>query len=298
MNEPFFTVIIPTYNRADRIGNAITSVLKQLFADFELIIVDDGSTDNTESVVKGYADARVKYSRKSNEERAAARNAGVKASVGRYVTFLDSDDLLYPQHLTLALEEIKSLNEPEVYHQGYEVVDEKGRPLSKQNITKRTINDLLFTRGNVMSCIGVFVRRDVADGNRFDENRQLSGVEDWELWIRLAAQYPIHHSDNITSALVQHAGRSVHGIPADNLKSRVEKLLEIACGNTMVIKKFGNLMPQLHAVANSYISLHLSEPPRHKKEAIRYLFRAVAFSPVTLFQRRTLAILRNVLLAR
>lgn len=296
MSEPFFSVIIPTYNRADRIGRTIDTVLNQVFADFELVIVNDGSTDNTEGVVKGYADNRIKYLRKSNEERAAARNAGVGTSVGKYVTFLDSDDILYSNHLSLVRDKIQSLEEPAVYHQGYEVVDDEGKRVSSQKANRRTINDLLFTRGNVMSCIGVFIRRDVAIMNRFNEDRQLSGVEDWELWLRLAAQYSIYHDDEVTSALVQHASRSVSSIPADQLKIRIDKLLEAVRGNASIMGKFGNRIQILEAVANSYISLHLSGSRGHRAEALGYLFKAAAYSPVSLFQRRTLAILRNVLL--
>ena len=100
MAAPAVSVIIPTYNRAPLIPQAIDSVLQQTFADFEIIVVDDGSTDDTESVVKTYGD-RVRYVRTPNGGIGHARNVGMKHARGRYFTFLDSDDLLYPYALEL-----------------------------------------------------------------------------------------------------------------------------------------------------------------------------------------------------
>ncbi|MBD3660935.1 MAG: glycosyltransferase family 2 protein, partial [Arenibacter algicola] len=102
MSSPFFSVIISTYNRASFIGRTIASVLKQDFEDFELIIVDDGSTDNTKEVVVGIEDKRIRYYKKDNAERGAARNFGAKKASGEYLNFLDSDDLLYDDHLSTA----------------------------------------------------------------------------------------------------------------------------------------------------------------------------------------------------
>src|SRR5688572_21324050 len=111
---PFFSIIIPTYNRADRIAATIHSILAQTFRDFEILIVDDGSTDNTKQVVYGFTDNRIKYHRKKNEERGAARNAGISMSEGEYITFIDSDDIFYEDHLTVAKQFIDQHAEPEV----------------------------------------------------------------------------------------------------------------------------------------------------------------------------------------
>lgn len=104
MNSPFFSVIIPTYNRSYCIKRAVDSVLNQTFGDFELLIIDDFSTDNTEILLSQYTDVRLKYFRlDKNKGNAAARNKGIKEASGNYVTFLDSDD-------TYDLNFLKSLN--------------------------------------------------------------------------------------------------------------------------------------------------------------------------------------------
>jgi len=96
---PFFSVVIPTCNRASVIGRAIGSVLSQTCQDFELIIVDDGSMDGTASAVAAFADPRIRYLWQENRGGGAARNAGIDMATGRFVAPLDSDDEFLPQHL-------------------------------------------------------------------------------------------------------------------------------------------------------------------------------------------------------
>src|SRR5688572_11938068 len=97
--NPFFSVILPTYNRAHLISKAIESMLAQSYQSWELIIVDDGSTDNTKEVISGFSDARINYIYQKNSERSAARNNGIAHSRGRYICFLDSDDYFMTNHL-------------------------------------------------------------------------------------------------------------------------------------------------------------------------------------------------------
>jgi glycosyltransferase involved in cell wall biosynthesis len=93
--EIAFSIIIPTYNRAEIIGKTIESALGQTFQNFEIIVVDDGGTDNTEEVIQAFYSPKLSYYKKENAERAAARNFGAARGKGNYVTFLDSDDILF-----------------------------------------------------------------------------------------------------------------------------------------------------------------------------------------------------------
>ena len=99
MQAPFFSVIIPTYNRAHLIAATIQAVLAQTFNNWELIIVDDGSTDATAEEVAKFTDARIKYIYQTNQERSAARNTGIANATGKFICFLDSDDTWYAVHL-------------------------------------------------------------------------------------------------------------------------------------------------------------------------------------------------------
>lgn len=109
---PKASVIITTYNRAHLVGDAIDSVLKQTFIDFELIVVDDGSADNTEQVVGSYIDPRLKYIKQPNQGLPAARNTGIQAATGEYISFLDDDDIILPEKLALQVATLDS--DPEI----------------------------------------------------------------------------------------------------------------------------------------------------------------------------------------
>lgn len=108
---PLFSVIIPTYNRKDRVINAIESVLAQSFQDFELIVVDDGSTDSTHEIVEKIEDPRLRYIYQVNKGAPVARNTGISAAQGAYVSFLDSDDIFLPNKLERIAEEIQKFPE-------------------------------------------------------------------------------------------------------------------------------------------------------------------------------------------
>ena len=108
---PFFSIILPTYNRAYLLPKAIESVLSQTFVDWELIIVDDGSTDNTKELIEAYSNERIRYIYQINQERSAARNKGIENATGEYICFLDSDDYFLPEKLETIFSFIQQKNE-------------------------------------------------------------------------------------------------------------------------------------------------------------------------------------------
>lgn len=101
--EPLFSVVIPAYNRSGVVGNAIESVINQECDDFELIVIDDGSTDDTKEAVLKFRDERVRYIYQKNKGGAEARNNGIDKAAGKYIAFLDSDDIFRKSHLANAL---------------------------------------------------------------------------------------------------------------------------------------------------------------------------------------------------
>jgi len=113
--SPFFSIIIPTYNRAHTIRRPIDSIIAQTFTDLELVIVDDGSTDDTKSIVDSYRDARIRYVWQENQERSVARNHGIKLAKGEWICFQDSDDEYSPVHLQVLYDGIKK-------HPDYKIV--------------------------------------------------------------------------------------------------------------------------------------------------------------------------------
>ena len=281
---PMFSVVIPTYNRAAFVSRAVMSVLEQNLSGFEVIVVDDGSTDDTAEVIGRIDDPRVIYLQKGNEERAAARNAGARIARGRYVTFLDSDDQVYPDHLQTALEVTATLDHPAIFHLGYEVVNDAESTSRQIDFLPCEANDLLLT-GNYLSCNGVFLRKDVADEFPFNTDRELSATEDYELWLRLASRFQIYCDNRITSAIYQHAARSVVQTDRRKLEKRIELLERYVLGDERFVERFKGRIPEFQASNRLYIALHLALGKSDRVGGIAYLAKALGYSPLALHQR-------------
>jgi glycosyltransferase involved in cell wall biosynthesis len=119
---PFFSVVTCTYNRAGLISRALDSLLAQSWEDWECIIVDDDSTDNTREVVKPYLGARIRYIHHTHRGCALSKNAGLEAARGRYITFLDSDDEYLPSHLAIRQQVLEAAPETDLLYSDVKVI--------------------------------------------------------------------------------------------------------------------------------------------------------------------------------
>lgn len=185
---PLVSVVIPTFNRGPLLDEAIRSVLAQTFGDFELIVVDDGSTDDTAQRVQAYADPRVRYVHQRNAGLAAARNAGIRTATGAYVAFLDDDDTWHADKLRRQVEVLAARPEIAAVHTGFRWVDTGGAPLDleyRRPPSRGSLyQDLMFA--NVISGSGssVLVRASCfGRAGVFDP--ALRAREDQDLWRRL-----------------------------------------------------------------------------------------------------------------
>ncbi|MDQ3048360.1 MAG: glycosyltransferase [Bacteroidota bacterium] len=270
----------------------ITSVLNQTYPSFELIIVDDGSTDDTSVVVQSFSDQRIQYIKKSNEERGAARNAGIKAAAGDYVTFLDSDDLFYPNHLETAFLELSKVNH-ELFHIRYEILDTGGKTIKQMEFLDDSANKKLI-EGNFMSCQGVFVRRDIAGKNLFNTQRELSGLEDWELWLRLAVKYKIKFHNSITSAIINHEQRSVLNADKEMLIEKTTLFMKLVLSNSEIVNYYSSQLSKFKSSCYSYIALHIALTKKDRSAAVRFLIKSFSDSPTVIFKRRFYATLKHL----
>lgn len=292
---PFFSIIIPTYNRAQLITGSINSAIAQDYPNFEIIVVDDGSTDNTEEVVRAINNPKVIYHKKINEERAAARNAGARMAKGDYVTFFDSDDYLYPFHLAEAAKLVEKHHNPEMLYLPYNVKDDKGKIIKELPVSPGTDLNQKLIFGNYLSCNGVFVRRDIILLHPFDTTRAMSASEDYNLWLRLAARYKIYYSNVITSSLINHDSRSVFLIKKDSLIQRISLLIE-TCNNDPIIKKvYAKDLDTFTAKCYLYISLHLAMA-KYKKDSIHFLIKGIKTHPLSIFDERMYGIIKCLLI--
>lgn len=292
-SEVFFSIVVPTYNRASFIVETIASVLAQSYLAYEIIVVDDGSTDNTQPIVSKLLLPNIRYYKIINSERGAARNFGVSKAKGLYVTFLDSDDVYYPNYLSNAFESLQKYSNPPFFHLAYEI-GTKNHIHTKINQLRN--DDLsMFTSGNLLSCIGVFVKREIFLEHQFCEDRHLAGSEDYELWMRLAANYGIKIDNRISARLNLHDLRSVLQINVHQLIKRKNLFLFYVFQDPAVQKHFNRYLTQVEAFSDSYISLHLILAGK-LKIGWRHFFYAFRTNPLSVMNIRGLAIFKHTIL--
>ncbi len=190
MKHPLVSVIIPTFNRAWSIKRAVDSVLNQTFRDFELIVVDDGSNDNTLEILKKYDD-KIQIISQINLGVSAARNSGIKHSRGEYVAFLDSDDEWLPKKLEA---QIGYLNEnPSVnICQTVERWIRYGKFVNIPNVHKKVGGNIFeqSLKKCMITCSSVIMRKSLLDEvGLFNET--MPACEDYDLWLRITYKYEV-----------------------------------------------------------------------------------------------------------
>lgn len=189
---PQVSIVIPTYNRAADLTRALRSVREQTFTDWEALVVDNHSTDNTDRVVEAFGDSRIRLLKiHNNGVIAASRNLGLTKAKGEYIAFLDSDDWWYSEKLDHSIARLKA-GVDIVYHDLYLMTEENDRlwRFQRRAITRKVMSpvfdDLLFN-GNALNTSSVVTRRELmlAIGG-FSEDSALVAGEDYDAWLRLA----------------------------------------------------------------------------------------------------------------
>ncbi len=179
----FFSIILPTFNRQHLIERAIQSVLDQTFADFELLIIDDGSQDDTFQRVRPLlSDRRLRYHHAANRGLAMARNLGISMSSGEYITFIDSDDEYLHRHLESRAKYLQSDPDIELLFGGVEVVGEafvadKSDPTKRIAISDCVVGGTFFLKRELISRIGGYREVEYGDDADFFERALASGAK-------------------------------------------------------------------------------------------------------------------------
>jgi glycosyltransferase involved in cell wall biosynthesis len=189
MPNPLFSVIIPTFNRAEKLVRAIRSVTAQTVRDYEIIVIDDGA-DGTREMLDQFGSA-VRYLRGGGIGVAAARNIGIKEARGSYIAFLDADDFWYPSKLALVENALKANPATGLFYSRIDYVAQTGERLSRPRI--RCIRGRGYVEllgGDFIANSATVVKKECLDRvGGFDTG--LHGCEDWDLWIRIARYYPL-----------------------------------------------------------------------------------------------------------
>ena len=220
----FFSVVIPVYNRAHLLCETIDTVLSQTYAHFELIIVDDGSTDNTgETIKKKYSDARIRYYYKENGERGAARNYGIKQANGDYVVIFDSDDHMHADYLFLLQEKLLKDTTINFIATKYQLKEDSGRITGGGSITLKEglYNYKCLLQGNCFSCLYA-IKKSNPQLKLFPEDRKYATLEDWIFILNNLRYDNLYLIDKIAISVRHNDSRST----ADN--QRVIKVRDLA----------------------------------------------------------------------
>ena len=276
-DQPFVTVVIPTFNHAKLLRRALDSVVAQTFDNWEAIVINNFSTDETIEVVESYQDDRIKLINfKNNGVIAASRNQGIKNARGTYIAFLDSDDNWYSEKLQKCVEYASQGAQFICHGEKWINSDFSTREIMYGPANRATYLSLLF-RGNCIStsatCIETALLRSV-DG--FDESTEIVTAEDYDLWMRLAATNP-------KTVFIPEILGEFHRL-SDSASSAV--LRNLSSEKIVLQKHFAkqptnvlNRLKQRHrfAIANYGAARQLSHQPRR---ALVLFFSAIRLSPV------------------
>lgn len=299
--KPFFSVVIPTYNRAELLERAIISVLNQSFQDFEIIIIDNNSTDNTLDVVEAFRDPRIRLYKIDNRGIIAiSRNLGMSKARGEWIALLDSDDLWYSSRLETLVDSIQCDDACDVISTDEVKVCSNSNSASGLiygGITKLSYKSLLLD-GNRLSPSATVIRRQFLETHaiKFTEDIGVNTIEDYELWLNLAfcgARYRFIHSfegiffvhdDNESNSNLQKT--KSHKLIRDHVLNRqsFDPNKQVLLDKVDSLFKFRELINRLSNHKNSTIFFELF------KIFIRYPFLVSSF----LFKKLSLNIYKSL----
>jgi glycosyltransferase involved in cell wall biosynthesis len=251
-------VVIPVFNGEKFIGQALESVFSQTYKDFEVICIDDGSSDGSPEVIAQYG-GKVRYFRQENAGPSSARNAAMNMSRGEFIAFLDQDDLWYPDKLRLQMDYLKRHPDVAMVHSNInisrdDVVIHHGLPIERRQNGSSVFEELYL--GNFINSITVVARRKIFDIiGLFDEDFRMA--QDYDLWMRIASRFKIAYQDEIMAEYRLH----------DNNSSR---------NNIAVIKDDLNILYKMRSLYPSLVSSIPVEKVR-KRYFTKYYMQGYAY---------------------
>lgn len=284
------SVVIPAYNRAEYLKDAIDGVIGQTYQDFEIIVVDDESKDNTKEVALAYK-KKVKYIFQKNKERGAARNNGIAHAKGDYVAFLDSDDFWLPEHLENCLKALEKNKDAAISFSNSYIFDKKGSIVSKIKSEAsyglplgKIVSNFSSFGCNASSCL---VKKQIFEKvGCFNETRALSGSEDWEMWVRIAGVAKFIPTNVYTAMIRFHTGKS--SINPDSMARSMKLALDIVYKNVNLLPRIRDLEKKAYscmftiAAINYYASGDCST-------SRKYLKKAILVHPASVFDNKYIA---------
>jgi len=259
--QPLFSIVVPTYNQAEFLPEALDSILSQTYDNWEAIVVNDGSTDQTAEVMKNYAekDARIRIIHKTNGGVASALNEGIKNARGDWICWLSSDDMFEPDKLEVNLQAIEENPDIRFFHTNYFLFDEERRLkcelLSdpRECVPSVELQVLKFFETNYVSGISIAIYREVFDHvGGFDEKYRCG--QDFDMWLRINARYRAFYIDRKTCVTRWHEKQGMRRFPpAGSYDS------SWACMEFLNSHKFSDCFPAIDMTTPSGVAKAIKE---------------------------------------
>ncbi|MEX2231776.1 MAG: glycosyltransferase family A protein [Cyclobacteriaceae bacterium] len=291
---PSVSIIIPAYNCERFISETIDSVIHQTFKNFEVLIVDDGSTDGLRQIAGEFTlrDTRIKYRYQKNLGVSAARNFGFRQSHGNFIAFLDSDDIWLPENLELKLNRFERDNVGLV-HSDASIINEHSE--KKQATLRGAEGDLLdalllWDGTQIPGPSSILIRREVLDTvGLFDEN--LSTAADKDLFIRIAARYKIGRVDQVTWKYRIHSNNMHKNIPV----MEADVLFLYRKARTLNLFKTKAFEKKCFSVMYLILAATWAGDGKNLKKAFLFFLQAVRNDPQVIFNVMRRAVNRWIL---
>ncbi|MFW0737010.1 glycosyltransferase family 2 protein [Flavobacterium sp. T12S277] len=215
----FFSVVIPLYNKADYIENTIKSILDQTFTDYEIIVVNDGCTDNSMAKVEAFDDSRIQLYSQKNQGASMARNLGIEKAKYDHIALLDADDLWMPNHLETLKTLIQKFPDAGIFASSYELVFSNGK-----NYTPKFKGIATDFKGIIPDYFETSIPYPIATSSSIvipkhifkklgDFKPGISSGQDVDMWIRIASQYPVALSNKVTASYLHYIENSLSKTP-------------------------------------------------------------------------------------
>jgi glycosyltransferase involved in cell wall biosynthesis len=258
------SVIIPTYNYGIYLTDCINSLKEQILKPFEIIVVDDGSSDDTRRIVSSFKDRNIIYLYQSHKGASAARNNGFGYSSGEYILFLDADDMLLPQALVKMLNCFKKSKNIGVVFSDYFWVDEYGYVIRKESEHRNHYDGNLREKLNhetfIAPSAALIKRRCMGPGKLFDE--KLPCFQDWDFFYRISEDWQFGYIEEVLMKYRVHPG--VNGIWNDSHENKIGKTLEAL---EHILKKYKLHRPVPTVLYNALVGLYLEGNACEKAQA-------------------------------
>jgi glycosyltransferase involved in cell wall biosynthesis len=275
---PAVSVIIPVFNRTRLLQASLESVFAQSFTDFEVIVVDDGSAEDVRSACRALEHPKVRYIRQANQGPGAARNTGLAAALGEYISFLDSDDMLLPQNLEWLHSALVSHPSAGIAHGWATTVDHAGieAQWTKPRLYGRAYRQYLVANPNLMGTL-LARRTCFAEGCTFDPSLPL--FEDWDLWLRLSFHHDFTCVPQRVARVVFQPVQRTTSQPAHVVGQTARRIYAKLQTDAVAAPLVRPLARQLEANVHVMVGHQLRLFERNLPEARREFVRALRYAP-------------------